>query len=66
MFQKKVNKTAAAKDRPPKKWWNKLVEETKANKKYKGFSSERIDQIVDGIWHDFSDKEKAKIRREYA
>jgi hypothetical protein len=58
--------TAAAKDRPPKKWWDKVMKDTKADKKYKGYSKERLSEIVGGIWQKLSDKEKEKTRREYA
>lgn len=57
---------AAAKDRPPKKWFDKVMEDTKKEKKYKGYGKDRLGEIVGGIWQKFSDKEKAKIRREYA
>jgi len=58
--------TAAAKDRPPKKWWDKVMKETKAEKKYKGFGADRLSEIVGGIWKKLSDKEKEKVRREHA
>lgn len=59
-----ILKMSAAKDRPPKRWFEKVKKDTK--KQYKDYGDERIDKIVGGIWHDFSSKEKEKIRREYA
>lgn len=49
--------------KPPKKWFDEMVERTKKNKKYKDFSKERIDEVVAGIWKNYSEKEQEKIRK---
>lgn len=58
------SKTVEAKERPPKGWWNEMQKKTKANPKYEGFSDERIDKIVGGIWYGYDEATRKKLRAE--
>jgi hypothetical protein len=56
------SKVVEAKERPPKKWWDDRVSDAK--KQYPDYSDERISQIVGGIWQNYDEATRKKLRAE--
>lgn len=48
--------------RPPKCWWIKII--PKIKKEYPSYTKKRLNQIVGGIWKNYSTKTKNRIRKE--
>lgn len=57
---------AVKKDKPPRKWVKEKTKEVKENKRYKDADKEKIEAVVGKMWKKLTDKEKEKVRKQYA
>ena len=59
-----IVKTAKAKHRAPKKWWDKMVKEVKSENK--DYSEERVNETVGEIWYNnLSDEKREEIYKRH-
>ncbi len=49
--------------RPPLNWWNKMLPTIKGE--YPTYDRDEIDQVLGGIWNNYSIETKIKIIKEY-